>query len=44
MNSKTGAIPGGKGVAMGDWHPTVVYLLLLLAIEWAAFIWITKYL
>lgn len=43
VNAKTGSIPGGRNLT-GDWHPTVLYLLLLLVVEWAAFIWITKYL
>lgn len=41
MDSKTGAVPGNVG--MGAWHPTVIYLLILLVIEWAVFLFINKF-
>jgi len=41
VNSKTG---GAVDTGTNQWHPTVLYLLGLLVIEWAAFIVLTKYL
>lgn len=40
-NAVTGKVPGGAGV--GDWHPTVIYLLLLLVIEWVVFLFINSF-
>jgi len=42
VNAQTGSVPGNIGV--GDWHPTVLYLLGLLVVEWAVFLALTKYL
>lgn len=38
-NAQTGSIAGG----VGQWHPTVIYLLILLVIEWAVFLFINKF-
>lgn len=42
MSAQTGAVPGAIGSK--DWHPTVLYLLGLLVVEWAIFIALSKYL
>lgn len=41
FNAKTGEIKQG---VTGQWHPTVLYLLALLVVEWAAFLLLSKYL
>ena len=40
-NAQSGMIPGKSG--LGQWHPTVIYLLILLVIEWAVFLFINKF-
>lgn len=40
-NAKSGSIPGFAST--GDWHPTVLYLIGLLILEWTAFLILTKY-
>lgn len=41
MDNQTGAVSGG--LSLGNWHPTVVYLLILLVVEWAAFLFINSF-
>jgi hypothetical protein len=40
QNAQTGMVPGSSGT--GAWHPTVIYLLVLLVIEWAVFLFINS--
>jgi len=40
MDSKSNSIPGS---GVGSWHPTVIYLLILLVLEWAVFLFINSF-
>lgn len=40
MDAQTGTIPG----SVGAWHPTILYLFALLVVEWAALVFLSKYL
>lgn len=42
MNASTGTLK--EPVSNTGWHPTVLYLIALLVVEWAAFIVLNKYL
>lgn len=41
MDAQTGTVTGAGMV--GDWHPTIIYLVALLAVEWIALVVISKY-
>lgn len=41
-NQVTDAQSGMIAGAVGSWHPTVIYLLLLLVVEWAVFLFINS--
>ena len=41
VNNQSGGIPGTN--SLSDWHPTVLYLLGLLIVEWIAFVVLSHY-
>ena len=41
VGNQTGGIPGSN--TLQDWHPTILYLLGLLILEWIAFVVLSNY-
>ena len=41
VNNQSGNIPGSS--TLSEWHPTILYLLGLLVLEWIAFVALSQF-
>lgn len=40
LSSPQSGGPGGSPAGIGGWHPTILYLALLVALEWLVALWL----